>query len=665
MIEIDESRCRDFKTATSLEWLETNGQGGFAFGTVSGAATRRYHSYLTAALNPPVGRYALVAKFEETLEINGEFFELSSNNYPGTVYPKGYEFLTSFRLDPFPIWTFRCGDILLEKRLFMPKGRNATVVRYSTSKHAFKTKQKIRLKVRPLISCKDYHTIIRRGDLPATGYKIQEGVIEMQPDPSIDAVIFFSHNAASVIPTGYWYENFQYLIEAERGFDYSEDLYQPFEMEFDFRRDVSVIISTGRSIEAAAAAELEKSEINRRKKILQRSGLQTEFEKSLVLAADQFIVARGNGNTIIAGYPWFSDWGRDTMISLSGLALVTNRNETARSILIEYAKYVSEGMIPNRFPDKGESPDYNTADATLWYFEAVRAYVEKTGDIELVETHLYKTLAEIIRWHLNGTRYQIRVDTDGLLQAGTPQTQLTWMDAKSGERVFTPRNGKPVELQALWYNALRSMADFAEVLGYDDDRVRFDSLANLTRFSFNAVFWNVDAGCLYDVVENGRRDASVRPNQLFAIALPHPVLERRHWRTVVDRVRSDLLTPFGLRTLSPADPNYVGRYEGPPASRDAAYHQGTVWAWLMGPFIDAFRRAYAEEKDVESESLGLLAAFEDHLKTACLGQISEIFDGDPPHTPRGCPAQAWSVAEILRVYSTILKKANGPAISLD
>jgi predicted glycogen debranching enzyme len=665
MIEIDESRCRDFKTATSLEWLETNGQGGFAFGTVSGAATRRYHSYLTAALNPPVGRYALVAKFEETLEINGEFFELSSNNYPGTVYPKGYEFLTSFRLDPFPIWTFRCGDILLEKRLFMPKGRNATVVRYSTSKHAFKTKQKMRLKVRPLISCKDYHTIIRRGDLPATGYKIQDGVIEMQPDPSIDAVIFFSHNAASVIPTGYWYENFQYLIEAERGFDYSEDLYQPFEMEFDFRRDVSVIISTGRSIEAAAAAELEKSEINRRKKILQRSGLQTEFEKSLVLAADQFIVARGNGNTIIAGYPWFSDWGRDTMISLSGLALVTNRNETARSILIEYAKYVSEGMIPNRFPDKGESPDYNTADATLWYFEAVRAYVEKTGDIELVETHLYKTLAEIIRWHLNGTRYQIRVDTDGLLQAGTPQTQLTWMDAKSGERVFTPRNGKPVELQALWYNALRSMADFAEVLGYDDDRVRFDSLANLTRFSFNAVFWNADAGCLYDVVENGRRDASVRPNQLFAIALPHPVLERRHWRTVVDRVRSDLLTPFGLRTLSPADPNYVGRYEGPPASRDAAYHQGTVWAWLMGPFIDAFRRAYAEEKDVESESLGLLAAFEDHLKTACLGQISEIFDGDPPHTPRGCPAQAWSVAEILRVYSTILKKANGPAISLD
>ncbi|MFN3419593.1 MAG: amylo-alpha-1,6-glucosidase [Pyrinomonadaceae bacterium] len=665
MIEIDESRCRDFQTATSLEWLETNGQGGFAFGTVSGAATRRYHSYLTAAVNPPVGRYALVAKFEETLEINGEFFELSSNNYPGTVYPKGYEFLTSFRLDPFPIWTFRCGDILLEKRLFMPKGRNATVVRYSTSKHAFKTKQKIRLKVRPLISCKDFHTIIRRGDLPATGYKIQDGVIEMQPDPSIDAVIFFSHNAASVIPTGYWYENFQYLIEAERGFDYSEDLYQPFEMEFDFRRDVSVIISTGRSIEAAAAAELEKSEINRRKKILQRSGLQTEFEKSLVLAADQFIVARGNGNTIIAGYPWFSDWGRDTMISLSGLALVTNRNETARSILIEYAKYVSEGMIPNRFPDKGESPDYNTADATLWYFEAVRAYVEKTGDIELVETHLYKTLAEIIRWHLNGTRYQIRVDTDGLLQAGTPQTQLTWMDAKSGERVFTPRNGKPVELQALWYNALRSMADFAEVLGYDDDRVRFDSLANLTRFSFNAVFWNADAGCLYDVVENGRRDASVRPNQLFAIALPHPVLERRHWRTVVDRVRSDLLTPFGLRTLSPADPNYVGRYEGPPASRDAAYHQGTVWAWLMGPFIDAFRRAYAEEKDVESESLGLLAAFEDHLKTACLGQISEIFDGDPPHTPRGCPAQAWSVAEILRVYSTILKKANGPAISLD
>lgn len=658
MIEVQESQCRAFALATSLEWLETNGLGGFALGTVSGAHTRRYHSYLTAALTPPVGRRAMVAKIEETLEIDGKTFDLSANHYPGTVHPNGYQFLKSFRLDPFPIWTFECGNNVVEKRLFMVNGRNATVVRYRLLSAARGSKSKARLRLRPLLSCKDFHSLQKKTALLDTKFTMREAVIEMRPEPEAGYSLFFSHSGAAVKATGFWYENFQYAIEAERGFDSVEDLFQPFELEFDFRREASVILSEGRGIDAVAASELEKSEIRRRSRLVRRSGLESQTEKLLVLAADKFVAARGSGNTIIAGYPWFSDWGRDTMIALAGLTLVPKRAEVARSILAEYALYVSEGLIPNRFPDTGETPDYNTADATLWYFEAVRSYIEQTGDLDFLETKLYITLADIVSWHLRGTRYDIRVDTDGLLHAGGPDTQLTWMDAKNGNTVFTPRGGKPVELQALWYNALRTMADFAELLSFDDDRVRFDSLANLTRFSFNAVFWNSMTGCLYDVVNNGMRDASIRPNQLFAVSLHHPVLERRYWRSVVNCVKNELLTPFGLRTLSPRDPGYIGRYEGSPFERDAAYHQGTVWAWLIGPFIDAYRRAFADYPDTEKEALGFLAGFEEHLHSACLGQISEIFDGDSPHAPRGCPAQAWSVAEVLRVYSSIMSAIN-------
>jgi len=654
MIEIKESYCKNFDFATSLEWLETNGLGGFAMGTVSGAPTRRYHSYLTAALTPPVVRRALVAKIEETLEVDGETFDLSANQYPGTIYPQGYKFLKSFRLDPFPIWTFECGNAVVEKRLFMVNGRNATAVRYRLLSAARGNRPKARLRLRPLLSCKDFHSLMKKTNALDTAFTLRDEVIEMGPEPGLGYRIFFSHSGAAVKATGYWYEDFRYPIEAERGFDFSEDLFQPFELDFDFRREVSVIISEGRSIDAVAAAELEKSEIRRRNRLVRRSGLESKTEKLLVLASEKFVAERGSGNTIIAGYPWFSDWGRDTMIALAGLTLKPKRADIARSILAEYAGFVSEGMIPNRFPDNGETPDYNTADATLWYFEGVRSYIEQTGDLDFLETELYGKLAEIVHQHLRGTRYGIRVDTDGLLHAGGPDTQLTWMDAKNGATVFTPRDGKPIELQALWYNALRSMADFAEILGFDDDRVRFDSLANLTRFSFNAVFWNTETGCLYDVINNGLRDARIRPNQLFAISLQHPVLERRYWRSVVDRVRSELLTPFGLRTLSPRDPGYIGHYRGNAFERDSAYHQGTVWAWLIGPFIDAFRRAYSDDPNAEKQALGFLTGFEEHLHVACLGQISEIFDGDPPHAPRGCPAQAWSVAEVLRVYSSVM-----------
>jgi predicted glycogen debranching enzyme len=325
------------------------------------------------------------------------------------------------------------------------------------------------------------------------------------------------------------------------------------------------------------------------------------------------------------------------------------RPEVARDIIFEFAKHISEGMIPNRFPDAGDEAEYNTVDATLWYFEAIRSYLENTNDEEFVRDDQYEKLAEIVAWHVRGTRYNIHVDTDGLLYAGDPSVQLTWMDAKIGDLVITPRTGKPVEIQALWYNALRIMSDLAGRFDHEEDRRRFDSMADLARQNFNGAFWNAGSNCLYDVVENGTRDAQIRPNQIFAVSLHNPILEESRWAAVVDTVGKELLTPVGLRSLSKDDPAYVPIYIGSPFDRDSAYHQGTVWGWLIGSYIDAYRRVNADSPNVSAAVSKMLTGFETHLTEAGLGQVSEIFDAEPPHAPRGCPAQAWSVAEILRV----------------
>jgi predicted glycogen debranching enzyme len=373
--------------------------------------------------------------------------------------------------------------------------------------------------------------------------------------------------------------------------------------------------------------------------------------KQLVLAADQFIVDRGEGKTILAGYHWFSDWGRDTMIALPGLTLATNRTEIAKGILSEFAKHISEGMIPNRFPDADEKPEYNTVDATLWFFEAICAYLDKTGDHKFVRDVLYKKLADIIEWHVRGTRHNIHVDTDGLLYSGEPGVQLTWMDAKIGDWVVTPRTGKAVEIQALWYNALRIMSRLADQFGDGERAANFDQMAEVAKASFNGRFWNDEAACLFDVVDGDEKDASIRPNQIFAVSLHHSILDEERGRKVVDRVENELLTPVGLRSLSPADRRYVPIYIGSPHDRDAAYHQGTIWGWLIGPFVGAYRKAHNDEADLESKIERFVAGFRGYINEAMLGQVSEIFDADPPHLPRGCAAQAWSVAELLRVLS--------------
>lgn len=638
MIQFNDKLCANFEEASSREWLETNGIGGFAASTISGANTRRYHGLLVAAIDPPVGRAVLVSKFEEALTINGIIYNLSSNQYPGAVHPQGYKYLKNFRLDPFPIWTYQLDDVVIEKTVFMVHGENTTVVEYRVLSRNGKA---VSLELRPLIAFRDYHHIGTKKSL-VKKFTQNENSVSIKPLADMPAVNF-SHSTARAEESGDWYYHFEYAIEKERGFDFREDLFNPFALTFDLSATATVIVSTEPK-DAANAAQYRESELRRRNELIVRSGAVTDFGKQLVLAADQFIVARGGENTVIAGYPWFTDWGRDTMIALPGLTIATRRFEIAKSILLEYAKHISEGMLPNRFPDGSAEPEYNTVDATLWYFEAIRAYAEATGDFDTVREHLYEKLREIITWHIQGTRYGIRVDTsDGLLLSGENGHQLTWMDAKIGDWVVTPRTGKAVEIQALWYNALRIMQDFATRFDDETGKTDYKLVADFVAQNFEPAFWNEHEQCLYDVVDIGKRDASVRPNQIFAVSLPHTMLSTERARKVVEKVRTELLTPFGLRSLSPEDKNYAPIYIGSPLQRDGSYHQGTVWGWLIGPYITAHRRVFNEDTP------GILQRLEKHLSEAGLGSISEIFDGNPPHKPRGCFAQAWSVAEVLRV----------------
>lgn len=643
MLELDQDICSDFESASSREWLETNGIGGYALSTVSGANSRRYHGLLIAATRPPLGRMVLLSKFEETLIIEGERYELSSNQYPGTVYPDGCKYLTNFRLDPFPIWTYQVNGMTLEKHVFMVNGENTTVSQWSLKTNDAEAT----LELKPLLAFRDHHHLQHEDAAFSDLYTVEKNLISFSPYASMPTLCL-ANNSFSIEQTGVWYRNFEYAIERERGFDFTEDLFQPCSLTFDLKKTAVVIAST-EPRKASDAPKFEKAEMKRRAMLIVRSEVEDEFSRQLVLAADQFIVNRGGGKTVIAGYPWFSDWGRDTMIALNGLTLATNRPDIAKSIITEFSNHISQGMIPNRFPDAAETPEYNTVDATLWYFEAIRAYADSTGDYEFVRETLYEKLKDIIDWHVRGTRYKIQVDSDGLLYAGEPGVQLTWMDAKIGDWVVTPRTGKPVEIQALWYNALCIMSDLATRFGDEEKQPRYFEMAAIARDSFNGQFWNAAENCLYDVVNGDEKDGSVRPNQIFAVSLPHSIIDPAHARAVVDKVEAELLTPVGLRSLSPHDPHYAPIYIGSPLQRDGSYHQGTVWGWLIGGFVDAYRNVHAGEKGLDKKISAMLAGFRTHLLSSALGQVSEIFDADAPHIPRGCPAQAWSTAELLRV----------------
>ena len=608
----------------------------------------------------------LLSKLEETLIIGNERYELGCNQYPGAIHPQGYGYLRQFRLEPFPIFTYEVEGLVLEKRVFMVHGENTTVVEYAVLK-GLEAKRPVSLELRPLISFRDYHSTAHENNALNREARLAPGAVSFAPYAGLPA-LHLAHNAQSFEGGGDWYRRFQYERERDRGLDFEEDLFNPGVLKFALSRETPavVIASTDVVRQADEASTLKEREIARRREMAKSAPANDDFTRALVVAADQFIVARGEQKTVIAGYPWFSDWGRDTMISLPGLTLATGRHDVARSILLEFSKHVSQGMLPNRFPDSGEAPEYNTVDATLWYFEAIRAYTEATADLAIAR-QLYPVLLEIIQWHVKGTRHGIHVEEGtGLLAAGEAGVQLTWMDAKVGDWVVTPRVGKPVEIQALWYNALRIMEDLAARFSDEVGRKRFNRMATLAQSSFNRLFWNESAKCLYDVV-NGANDASLRPNQIFAVSLPHSMLSAERARLVVDAVERELLTPAGLRTLAASDPRYMGRYHGDQRSRDAAYHMGTVWPWLMGPFIIAYLRTHAaptESAAARQRVAQWLAEFERQLTIAGLGQIAEIHEGDGPHHPCGCFAQAWSVAELLRAKAALTRASQTTAAAL-
>jgi predicted glycogen debranching enzyme len=647
MIRFNETICRDLNTSAKREWLETNGLGGFASSTISGINTRRYHGLLVAATKPPVGRMVLLSKVEETLIINGRRHELSANRYPGVVHPQGYQYLKEFRQDPFPVFVYQVEDVELEKSVFLVHGENTTVVQYAVRGTG---DAPCTLELRPLIAFRDYHNTTHANEALNPAYETGPGSLKFTPYAGLPP-LFLAHDDAAIRPTGDWYRSFEYDVERDRGLDFQEDLFNPCALVLDLNRNARPAwIASTEAHSSSTADSLRDREIKRRQALFESAPVDDPFVRSLVLAADQFIVQRGQESTVIAGYHWFSDWGRDTMIALPGLALATNRPDVARSILLSFALHVDRGMLPNRFPDAGEAPEYNTVDATLWFFEAVRAFVEKTGDYEFIRKSLYPVLADIVSWHERGTRYGIRVDADGLLCAGEPGVQLTWMDAKIGDWVVTPRQGKPVEIQALWYNALRIMEDLAEAYGYDSDRGRYADMAERTRTAFASLFWNESEGCLFDAVDGEYRDGAIRPNQIFAVSLIHQMLSPEQARSVVSVVQRELRTPYGLRSLAPSDPAYRGRYDGDPHSRDSAYHQGTVWPWLLGPFLRAYLQANNHSQTARVQAEQWLAALKAYVESSGVGQVPEVFDGDAPHRAGGCMAQAWSIAELLHTY---------------
>ncbi|MBN9656726.1 MAG: glycogen debranching enzyme family protein [Acidobacteria bacterium] len=647
-MQIPRSICADLPQASTREWLETNGLGGFASSTITGLNTRRYHGLLCAATKPPVGRMMLLSKVEETLIVDGRRFDLAVNQYPGAVHPQGHQYLFEFRLDPYPVFVYQVAGLELEKRLFLVHGENTTVIEYELRALDRDGLSSCELELRPLLAFRDYHSTTHQNDAIDRAFECTPGLVALTPYAGLPS-LFLAHDAQQVEATGHWYNNFEYEVERERGLDFREDLFQPLVLHYDFhcRARATLVASTGRR-DAAAAPQLRRDELARRAAIVAAAPSSEPVVQALVAAADQFIVQRGSLKTVIAGYPWFSDWGRDTMIALPGLTLHTGRPETARQILQAFAESVDQGMLPNRFPDAGEAPEYNTVDATLWFFEAIRAYVAVTGDYPFVRDSLFPTLKDILHAHLRGTRYSIRVEDDGLLHCGEGGVQLTWMDAKVGDWVVTPRTGKPVEIQALWYNALCVMEDLSHRFGDLGAELFLRKLAQRARASFNEKFWNDEAGCLYDVVDSPGCDAAIRPNQIFAASLPHSMLSSSRARQVVQTVHRDLLTPLGLRSLSPRDPAYRPRYEGGVYERDSAYHQGTVWPWLLGPFISAYVRVNGGTPEARAAAAAWLEPISHHLSQACLGQISEIADAEAPYMARGCPAQAWSVAEILR-----------------
>lgn len=685
--------CGDVQKGLDHEWLVTNGMGGYAAASIVGAATRSYHGLLIASLHPPVERVVMVKKCDEEITFpDGHILKLGVNEYEGgTIDPEGFQYLTSVEIEgDIPRFTYRLDDLLtLEKRVWMEYGQNTTYVQYllhgAMDEESEKSPGTLTLTLFPFCLSRDYHSTTQGSHDWHFLLDSQQNRCRIRAYEGAPAYELIAPPFAKFKPTGNWWWHVFHRRDHDRGLIDQEDMYQPgtFQLQLIPGKRITLILTA----EAESSADFggpqhEEAVVHayarhnlRIRQILavadrstQNLSRQDPVRARLVAAADQFIAARPeyttdsatgkqilhlapDRKTIIAGYPWFTDWGRDSMISLPGLLLATGRYSEARGLLKAFASVTHQGLIPNRFPDSGETLEYNTVDATLWMFHALARYLTTTGDWSLLK-ELFPTLTDIIDWHVRGTLYNIGVDPhDGLLHSGASGVQLTWMDAKIGDWVVTPRNGKAVEVNALWYYTLSCMESWAVYLS--TDATQYSQLRAQVLQHFAQCFWYEEGGYLYDIVDvegiAGKNDASLRPNQLFAAALTRKLLTEAQTSSMLQKVTNDLLTPMGLRTLSPHDPNYHSHFKGDQKQRDSAYHQGAVWQWLIGPYIDVYLRVHNDHSD-RSQVRSLLEPIIQHLWSTCLGTISELAEPEPPYTPSGCFAQAWSVAETLRCW---------------
>lgn len=664
---------RDFNETLKKEWIVTNGLGGYASSPVLGINTRKYHGLLVASFNPPVDRRVLLSKLDEEIVIEDDIHKIGSNEFKYGIHPKGDPFISDFLMNPFPTYKYDILNVQLQKTVFMVHNRNATVVSYRVFNPY---ENMVNILITPLVNSRHFHSITNSEHLNwiFNQKPFDQGVI-LEPSIPLSSLLLFSSCGRYLAEKSKWVKEIYFREDAHRGESCLDDVFQPgfFKIEVASKeiKRFHIIATAGITENEARGVfsliperglkdidALYNSELAHQQNLLMK--FQKRYKniprdawlKWLILATDTFIVKRKSTKTksVIAGYPWFEDWGRDSLISLPGLTLVTGRFEDAKEILLTFKRYCNRGIIPNRFPDRaGDKPIYNTVDATLWYFHAVLQYLKYTGDFDFVKKELLDVLKGIIDNHVRGTLYNIHIDEDGLIAHGP---QLTWMDAKVEDRIITPRMGKAVEIQALWYNSLKIMELLTQRFDEKGEAEKYSFLAEKAKNSFITKFWNPKKKCLFDAINGEQRDSSLRPNQVIVVMLDFSMLDKKRSKKVVEIVWKRLWGTYGLKTLPKGDSRYVGTYGGDRFHRDEAYHNGTVWPWLLGPFITAFLKVKNHEKHWRTFAFEnfLKPLFLEEIFRAGLGTISEIFDGDSPHASRGCIAQAWSVAELLRAY---------------
>jgi predicted glycogen debranching enzyme len=637
-----------YEEGIKKEWIVGNGLGGYASSTVIGANTRTYHGLLVASPEKSPGRFVLLSSLDEEISINEEVYRLATHKYPDTVFPSGFNYISKFILVPFPLWVYQSGDFTIKKKIFMIHNSNTTCILYNIRSR----REGALLRIFPLVNSRNFHYTVRSGELSFT-QKTNPAGVKLE---SSNGCTFSLSSNLSYHSDPKWYYNFEYDIEKKRGLNFQEDNFNPgyFESKLKLGTSHFFIAASTEDVSSLTLEQVEEfytRETYRQNLLAFNSRLTEPFALKLLRATDPFIVKNPSSgeSTVIAGYHWFSDWGRDTMISMPGLLLIPRRFEEAKYILKNFSRHCKRGLIPNAFLALGGEPIYNTVDASLWFIHTVGRYFAYTKDF-LFLSDVWDTLEEIIENYRKGTDFGIGMDSDYLIQQGP---QLTWMDAKIGEQALTPRAGKACEINALWYNALKTASSLGTHLGKNTST--YETLAAGVASNYENVFWNPETNCLFDLVYKGEegyevKDPAIRPNQIFAVALPYTILSPEKEKAIVDRVEKDLLTPFGLRTLSSDNPLYKGHYCGDSVTRDAAYHNGTAWPWLLGAYVKAYRKVHNYSKESLEDMRALLQNFDIHLETAGIGTISELFDGDYPYTPGGCIAQAWSVAEILRAY---------------